>query len=92
MQRKIGDIDPERDIRVRILGRVIDKAEGVIIVDDGSSKAEIIAEEFDAIDVDDVVRAFCRVLPLEQGYELRAEIIQKLNNLDMELHRKVYGE
>ena len=90
--RKISDINPEKDIRVRILGHVIDKSEGVLVVDDGSSKMEIITDQFDAFDIDDMVRLFCRVLPLEQGYELRAEIIQKANNLDMELYRKVYGE
>ncbi len=92
MPRKIVEINPETDIRVRILGHIIDKSDGVIIVDDGSSKSEIITEEFDAFDVDDLVRVFARVLPLENGYELRAEIIQKLNNIDMELYRKVYGE
>ncbi len=89
--RKIVDIDPEKDVRVRIFGHVIDKVDGIIVVDDGSSKVEIMTDEFDAFDIDDVVRAFCRVLPLEQGYELRAEIIQKLNNMDTDLYKKVYG-
>src|SRR3989338_3514809 len=92
ISRKISEINPEKDIRVRILGHVIDKSEGILVVDDGSAKTEIITDQFDAFDVDDMVRLFCRVLPLEQGYELRAEIIQKANNLDMELYRKVYGE
>jgi len=90
--RKITDINPESDIRVRILGHVIDKSEGILVVDDGTSKAEIVTDKFDAFDIDDLVRIFCRVLPLEQGYELRAEIIQKLNNIDMGLYKKVYGE
>ena len=89
--RKITDINPESDVRVRILGHAIDKSEGVLVVDDGTSKAEIVTDEFDAFEIDDLVRVFCRVLPLEQGYELRAEIIQKLNNIDMELYKKVYG-
>ncbi len=90
--RKITDINPETDIRVRVLGHVIDKSEGVLVVDDGTSKSEIITDEFDAFDVDDLVRIFARVLPLENGYELRAEIIQKMNSMDMELYKKVYGE
>ncbi len=90
--RKISEINPEKDIRVRVIGHIIDKSEGVLVVDDGSSKIEIITDQFDAFDVDDAVRLFCRVLPLESGYELRAEIIQKINNLDMDLYRKVYGD
>jgi len=89
--RKVSEINPERDIRVRILGHVIDKSDGMLVVDDGSSKAEIITNEFDAFDIDDLVRVFCRVLPLEQGYELRAEVIQKMDKMDMDLYKKVYG-
>ena len=92
VSRKIIGINPETDIRVRILGHIIDKSDGVLVVDDGSAKAEIVTDDFDAFDIDDTVRIFCRVLPLENGYELRAEIIQKLNSMDMELYRKVYGD
>ena len=92
VQRKIVDINPETDVRVRILGYVIDKSDGVLVVDDGSSKAEVITDEFDAFDIDDLVRLFCRVLPLESGYELRAEIIQRMNSMDMGLYKRVYGE
>ena len=56
VQRKIVDINPETDVRVRILGYVIDKSDGVLVVDDGSSKAEVITDEFDAFDIDDLVR------------------------------------
>ncbi len=92
VSRKINDINPETDVRVRIFGHVIDKTEGVLVVDDGSAKSEIMTDDFDAFDMDDLVRVFARVLPLENGYELRAEIIQKMNSMDMDLYRKVYGE
>lgn len=92
LPRKIIGINPETDIRVRIIGHIIDKSDGVLVVDDGSAKSEIMTDDFDAFDMDDLVRVFARVLPLENGYELRAEIIQKLNSMDMDLYRKVYGE
>ena len=44
VSKNISDINPEKDIRVRILGRVIDRGEGVIVVDDGFSKAEIVTD------------------------------------------------
>jgi uncharacterized protein YdeI (BOF family) len=93
--RKIAEINAEKDIRVRLLGRVIDKYTGTVVLDDGTGKAEIIIEDanisFDNIKSGDLVRIFCRVLPLETTYELRAEIIQKMDSMDMDLHKKIYG-
>ena len=91
-RRKITDISPEKDIRVRILGKVIDKSDDVIVVDDGSGKADIITADLDVnINVNDTVQVFTRVLPLEDGYELRAEIIQDMSKVDMDLYKKVEG-
>lgn len=93
--KKIKDISPENDIRVRLLGRVIDKSENGIIIDDGTGKSEITIDsetELENINLNDVLRIFTRVLPLENGYELRAEIIQDMNKLDLDLYKKVYEE
>lgn len=87
--KSIIDINPEKDVRVRILGRVIDKQSGAIVVDDGTSTVQIVTDG--ACDVDDLVCVFARVLPLEDGYELRGEIVQSRNGMDMELYRKIYG-
>ncbi|MBI4018464.1 MAG: hypothetical protein HY368_02545 [Candidatus Aenigmarchaeota archaeon] len=87
--RRITEIAPEKDIRVRILGRVIDKSDGMLIVDDGSSSAEIIVDSSDVARTGDVVRVFTRVLPLESGYELRGEVVQVMNDLDLNVLRKI---
>lgn len=89
--KRINEIEPEKDIRVQILARIIDKTDGTLVVDDGSAKAEILIDQTSA-DINDVVRIFARVLPLEEGYELRAELIQDMSQLDMELYKKVYGK
>ena len=86
--RKITEINPEKDIRVRIIGNVIDANESSIIVDDGHSKTEVIADNINCV-TGDTVRVFARVLPLEEGFELRGEIIQKMNDLDLELYKKI---
>ncbi len=86
--RRISEINPEKDIRVRLLGHIIGKDNGALIIDDGTGKAEVISEEQDA-DVNDIVRIFTRVLPLEQGFELRAELVQKMNGLDVDLYKKI---
>lgn len=88
--RRITEINPEKDVRVRILGRVIDKSDGTLVVDDGSSTAQIVTDA--TANIDDFVCVFARVLPLENGYELRGEIVQNRNSMDMELHKRVYGE
>ncbi len=87
---KISEINPEKNIRVSIFGRIIDKSDGVIVVDDGSTKAEIFEAET-SVDINGLVRIFARVLPLEDRYELHAEIIQDMNSLDLGLYKKVYG-
>lgn len=89
--KRISEIEPEKDIRVQILGRVIDKSDGTLVIDDVSAKAEIIVDENNA-EINDMVRVFARVLPLEEGYELRAEIVQDMSQLDMDLYKKVYGK
>ncbi len=97
--KSIIDINPEKDIRVRILGKVIDRQDGVIFVDDGTSTAQIVTDSglTDAkgvtrpCNVDDIVCVFARVLPLEDGYELRGEIVQNRNGLDLGLHKKIFG-
>lgn len=90
--RRVSDINPETDVRVRLLGRVIDKAEGAAFIDDGTGTAQVILEEnIDKLNTNDVVRVFCRVLPLESGYELRGEIIQDMRALDLDLYRKIVG-
>ncbi len=88
--KKITDINPEKDIRVRILGRVIDKQDGTIIIDDGTSTATIVTDA--QININDFAMVHARVLPLEEGYELRGEIVQDMSSLDMNLYRKVYGD
>ena len=91
--KKIADIN-EKDIRVRLLGRIIDKNDSLIVIDDGTGKADIVFDP-EIIDIKaetgDSVRIFTRVLPLEEGFELRAEIVQGMNGLDYELYKKVFG-
>jgi hypothetical protein len=89
--RKIANITPEKDIRVRILGKVLDKTENTIILKDSSAEAEIILEpEFAAcIATNETIRIFARVLPLENGFELRSELIQDMSKMNEKLYESV---
>ncbi len=86
--KNIKDINPEKDSRVRILGKVINKKDDIMILDDGTGVAEIaLMDNFDFA-IGETVRVFCRVLPLEEGYELRGEIVQKVGDLNIEYYNK----
>lgn len=89
--RKISEIKPESDIRVKLVGQVIDKQDGIIVIDDGSGKANIAVEQeaYDKADIGDTVRVFARVIPLEDNYELRGEIFQSMEDVDMGLYKKI---
>ncbi len=88
LERKISDVQPE-DIRVSLLGTIVDKKEETIILDDGTGK---IAARFEGpvkLPPNCLVRVMGRVVPIEGGFELQGEIIQDMSGLNMELHRKV---
>ncbi|MFH0948927.1 MAG: replication protein RepA [Candidatus Aenigmatarchaeota archaeon] len=90
VDRKISEINPETDIRVRIVGTVIDNADSEIVIDDGSGKAVIIFDE--SVPELSLVRIFARVIPTENGYELRGEIIQDMQGLNINLYKKIISK
>lgn len=87
LKKKIKDINPESDIRVTIVGTVVGKTLGNLIIDDGSDTAEIITDV--EKEVGDQVRIIARVIPLETGFELQAEIVQDMKGLNMNLYNLV---
>lgn len=90
---RISNIDALKDIRVRLVGKVVDKQPGLVVLDDGSAQAKIVLDQelVDCIALGDQLRIFARVLPLEVGFELRAELVQDFNSIDTALYRKVFG-
>lgn len=99
--RTLGDINPETDIRVRLLVRVIDKTVSGVIAEDAppapassvpAPQTEVVLEPdvLAALEPDDIVRIFARVLPLESGFELRGELVQDMNGLDFESYKKIF--
>ena len=86
--RQVCDIRPG-DIRVSVIGTVIDKAEDGIVLDDGSGKIDItLTEPFEA-ELNGLVRVFGRVIPMEGGFQLQGEIVQNMKGLDLELLKRV---
>lgn len=87
VQKPISEI-AQSDIRVRVLGRVIDKTSSAMVVDDGSGKVEIRYDQEPNVAIGDTVKVVARVSPLIDGYECKAECFQKLDGLDMGLYKK----
>ena len=88
VDRRISGIKPE-DIRIRVTGTVVDKQEDRIAVDDGTGKINIVFDMPFKAEMDQMIRVFGRVIPVEGGFELQGEIIQDMTELDIELYRKV---
>jgi len=86
----IAEIRPD-NIRVRVLGTVIDKNDTRIVIDDGTGKLEVVFDNNVDVKINQLVRVFGRIIPLENGFELQGEIIQDMSGLDMDLYKKVKG-
>ena len=89
--KAIGEIDAENDIRARFLGTVIEKREDSIVVDDGTKAVEVFLdnEKVPEINVKDSLRIFGRILPSPEGFEVQAEVVQNMNNINFGLYKKI---
>jgi len=80
--KRISEIKDE-DRLVAVVGKVIDTSENKFILDDDSGRIEIETDK--KLENNEIVRAFCTI---ENG-KLKANIIQNMDGLDMELFNKV---
>jgi hypothetical protein len=86
--RRISEIG-RNDIRVRLLGTIIDRKENVLVIDDGTGKIKVsFAEPVDS-EANHLVRVFGRVIPVEEGFEIQGEVAQDMKDLDLGLYKKV---
>ncbi|MFH0829593.1 MAG: hypothetical protein V1887_00320 [Candidatus Aenigmatarchaeota archaeon] len=91
IEKSITDISADRDVRVRILGTLLDSSDNTILIDDGTGKAEVSFDDGNGIDglqKGQLVRIIARVLPLIDGYALRGEAVQRLEGFDIQLYKK----
>jgi len=92
VKRKIPEINPEVDLKVKVMGFVVDKKNDTIVLDDGSSKIKIFVDMpgmIDKIDINQLIRVFGSTLPTEDGFEIKADAIQDLSGLNINLYKKV---
>lgn len=84
---RVSDIQPS-DIRISVIGTVIDRADDGIVLDDGTGRMDVTLEG-SGKDVPERVRVFGRVVPMEKGFQLQGEIVQDMSGLDLDLLKKV---
>jgi len=91
IEKNIADIESARDIRVRIVGTIIDLSNDTLLVDDGSGKVEISFDDEQMIaglGSGQLVRVVARVLPLIDGFALRGEVVQRFEDFDLNLYKR----
>lgn len=80
--RKVSNI-AKTDSRVALTGKVIKADENSLILDDTTGKMEIFFEG--KVSKNSFIRAFCTVI----GNQLKADIVQDLKDIDLNLLKKV---
>src|SRR4030043_694630 len=75
VERRISGIMAE-DMRVSLIGTIIDKQEDNIILDDGTGKITIGFDNPVEIETDQIVRVFGRGVPVGQGFGRAGALLQ----------------
>ena len=91
-KRKISEINLENDFKVKVVGMIVDKKDETILIDDGSAKLQVfvnLPNIIDTINLNQLIRVFGSVMPTDEGFELKADIVQDLTGLNVKLYKKV---
>jgi uncharacterized protein YdeI (BOF family) len=94
VDRKISEIKIG-DSRIRVVGLVVDRKEAEFMLDDGSGQIVVFFDDpalAAGVDVGSKVRVFGTPLNVGDKHELHAEIIQRVDKLDLELYDEVRRE
>ncbi len=95
VEKKINEINPASDTKVRVLGTVVGRADdsGSIFIDDGTGAVPVVVGQDAALNVSEnqLVRVFGRVRSSGDGFGLHAEIIQDMSKLNVKLYNAVMG-
>ena len=88
MERSIIDIRPETDVRVKLIGTILDATENTLILDDGTGKLEITFDDPVFVNSNQLVKVIARIIPMIDGFECKGEVLQVLDKFDLDLYRK----
>jgi hypothetical protein len=90
-KKTIDEIHPEIDYKVKIIGLVVDKTDSSIVVDDGKNKTRVFLdpEWMERVDIHQLIAVFGSIIPSDEGVEIKADAIQDLTGLNLNLYKKV---
>jgi len=92
--RRISEVRPDEE-RVRVVGLVVDKRDSDFTMDDGSGQIVVILDDPSlaaGVEVGSKVRVFGNPMGADEEVELHAEIVQRVDKLNLELYQKVQQE
>lgn len=91
VERKIKEINPETDSKVRVIGTVLNKTENSLMLDDGEGTVQIFADSKALQNVVErkIVRVIGHILPGASAFDIKAEIVQDMTGLNLKTHETV---
>lgn len=92
--RRISEIK-DKDDQVQVVGLVVDKKESFLVLDDGTGEINVFFEDsslVEDVEVGSKIRVFGTPLNIEETHEVHADIVQKLDELDLDLYKEVMEE
>jgi len=97
VERLIKEIEPEEDLRVAVIGTVVEKNEdsSSILLDDGDGQVGVIITSdslLNSVNVGSMVRVIGTILRIGEDFELKGEIVQDFTGIDYELFKKVHSK
>ena len=91
VERKIKEINPETDSKVRVIGTVLSKTENSLMLDDGEGTVQVIIDPKAMQNIVErkIVRVIGHVLPNASAFDIKAEIVQDMTGLNLKTHETV---
>ena len=91
--RRIGSVKKEEDMRVSIVGTVVDIDDKSLFftLDDGTNKVSVVLNnesDMKKLKLEKTVRVIGVVMGFENSFEIRGEIIQDFTGLNVEHYNK----
>lgn len=89
--KDIEEIDPQKDIRVRVVGTIISVDDDSVAIDDSTGSVEVFLEDKDLEDLEEQqrIRVLGRVLPTPDSFEIQGEIVQSFEEVNPETYDSV---
>ncbi len=91
VKKKIEEINPDIDYRVKVVGLIVDKTDDTIVIDDGNSKVRVFVDMdiMEKMEIHQFVAVFGSTIPSDRGFDLKAHAVQNLSGLDLNLYKRV---